>query len=130
MPVRAATLVGDPEGAKIPFLEHMQGQTVRGRSGARGGMDRADIAIKHKVRDPLLRDKLFQMRRPCRDRVGVCDIVIRVAPEKCVTSVKADPPDLGPGGAQQAGEAVEERTMWPLQQKKDPRRCRRGSRFC
>ena len=82
------------------------------------GMDRAHVAIKHKVGEALRGNQPVQMGGPVLGSAGVGQVCGAVGPERLVPAVEARAPDLGPGGAQGARQLAEERAMRTLQEQK------------
>lgn len=132
MPVRSATFVADPVGAQVAFLEDVQPQAVVLRSLARSRMDRADVAVKDDVGHLSVGDDPGEVGGPLGAAAGMAQQVRRIRPEELVPRVERASPDFRTGPPQQLAQPVEEWSMRPLQQQKDPlvrtrHVCQRGS---
>lgn len=114
--VGAVTLIGDPIGPQIAFLEDMQGNAAGARYFRRLGVHGAGVAIEYDISDRMRLQQLGEPRGPFGQRISIGDVALAVRPEYPVTRVEADPLHAAAGGLQHAAKRAEERPMRALQE--------------
>ena len=120
MAVTAAAFIGDPVGPHIAFFKDMNRESALARLFDRLCMDGADVAIQHNIRDLTAVDQVDEPVPPVVQRAAIGQVTLGVEPKSAVACVETNAPDLCPGLAQHGAQAVKERSMRPLQEKKDP----------
>ena len=119
--VRPPSLVGDPIGAQVAFLEDMAGQAQIFCDFAGDPVNGSAGAIADNVSDSVACDPVPKSRFPRIVRFKMCFKARKASPEHAISKRKSDAPHLRSGELKMAGEGSEERPVWSL--KKEETAC-------
>jgi hypothetical protein len=118
MAVRAAAFIGHPIGPHVAFFEDVDAQTQCVGNHYRSRVDLAGVATSHDIGDAAPRHDGAKGVRPVIVRIAKGNIARRAKPERAVTCIEPDTPDLRTSGPQHLCQMVLKRPVRSLQEQK------------